>query len=101
MIRTGIGKERSARSIPLANASVASSSSALCSSLGPRHPVALTTPFLSLPPEQVITGAGRHSVNNVPLIKNAVLAYLKEESLRHHIDPTNEGVVLVRLGMGN
>lgn len=46
---------------------------------------------------QVITGAGRHSVNNVPIIKNAVLAFLREESLRHNVDPTNEGVVLVHL----
>jgi hypothetical protein len=41
--------------------------------------------------------AGRHSVNNVPLIKNAVLEFLRAESLRHNVEPGNEGVVLVHL----
>ncbi|GAX73309.1 hypothetical protein CEUSTIGMA_g763.t1 [Chlamydomonas eustigma] len=47
---------------------------------------------------KVITGRGNHSINGVPLIKKAVLDYLREESLQSYVDPSNEGVVCVQLG---
>ena len=47
---------------------------------------------------QVITGRGNHSVNGVPLIKSSVVGYLTQQGMRHHVDPTNEGVVVVLLG---
>eukprot|EP00798_Chlamydomonas_sp_ICE-L_P014843 gene14843-20897_t len=41
---------------------------------------------------KVITGAGRHSVNGIPVIKQGVLAYLKEAGLKYQLDDFNQGV---------
>ncbi|KCV72114.1 hypothetical protein H696_01520 [Fonticula alba] len=44
---------------------------------------------------EVVTGRGSHSVGNVPVIKTAVISYLKQAGIRHSL--RNDGSVMVNL----
>lgn len=43
---------------------------------------------------RIITGKGMNSVDNVPVLRPAVLEYLKANGLASEVDESNEGVIL-------